>query len=90
VTEATQALVEAVREFLRTADVVGRLEAPLAEALEAVDSETCSAELDHHHGKLTCTRKPGHPERRHRDYLRGEWNEPEAPSGLSRAERLDR
>lgn len=103
-TEGTKALVDAVRAFLRTADAVGqawtghphipgeisRMAAPLQEALEAFDSETCNAEMDHHHGLLTCTRTPGHAEARHRDYLRGEWNYPAEPSGNSLAERLNR
>jgi hypothetical protein len=91
VTEATQALVEAVRAFLAEDPyVTGASTQDMRDALDELDSEVCSAEMDHHHGKLTCTRRPGHPERRHRDYLRGEWVEPEAPGPHSLTERLNR
>ena len=90
-TAATQALVEAVRAFLAEDPyVMGASTQDMRYALEAVDSETCDAEMAHPHGKLTCTRRPGHLERRHRDYLRGEWAVPEAPGPDSLTERLSR
>lgn len=88
-TEATQALVEAVRAFLAEDPyVMGASTQDMRDALEAFDSETCPEEMDHHHGKLTCTRRPGH-EGRHRDYLRGEWTF-WVPAQDSLSERLNR
>jgi hypothetical protein len=70
-------LVEAVRTFLAEADVVGRAEAPMAEALAALDAGQCEAwgiGGDPAWPRSYKCNMPKHEGNRHMDPYLGSWD----------------